>query len=652
MKTLFILLLSSFSLYSQVIIKERLEIQPKLKIPLQATSTPDQNTTWIDIYYDYPNSGWNYWPMYWGLTRLEVNGVVDTISLHARFNGYSTIRWKSPTIGPVSAGTTGEIKHYDGPEYNYGYPQPTYHIAAMTYIQKNPPIGNDIASYEVWGNYAGSYKLHGTLRYMPVPKPTVFISNIKHRKHHFSNSIPTIFPVFTFTCLTTPTGKYAPTITWAPQQTFDMKNYLNKVKPGDTLRIPVKVTATNIAGSASDTGSLTLTRYNDIHHITVFATPDSINQSDSSIITLKAYRWDNIDVTSTLPGNMRVSFSLSNSGGTLNSYNCSLDSAVNNQIKFRPNPMATGITKTKVFATLDGKYTDDTTVTIKGCPTPIPMCNNNNFPQRFDSSWFETYKEDDVFNWIDKNGVQKSTILSMCDYIPEGNYENLDGRFGVTFPLMIHPLFKSDLSETIKTTEVCLDGITNPNDPQWRFIFPHIRIPIIVTTCAKTGISQFRDMGSSKTEWDMNVTDKNIFYKVEEAMEWWVVGSYFNQTDEFTDNNFVPNGYIFSGMTMVHERAHLQKIKEDFEKNISTGLNEVYNLSIKKSEYPCLEDARTQKSKAEFELEMCLFPVLGGMSIEEWIKIEKEADDNSRPEKQEILDNFRTWAKTQPWYKP
>ncbi len=315
--TLFILLLSSFSLYSQVIIKERLEIQPKLKIPLQATSTPDQTTTWVDIYYYYHLYYYPYtpWPGMGGLTRLELStGQVDTIALNARFPGKTVWMVRSPTIGPVPLSTTAEVKNYNGPEYNYGI-SPPYNTTSIQYQPVVPPTQGDLITTNVYRsinypNGSGPYELHGTIRYRPIPKPTVSITGTKIKQYTISSQTTT-FPIASYTCSTTPAGKYAPTTTWSPQQTFNTQNYLNQIKPGDTLRTPVQVTATNIAGSASDTtGKLILIRANDLHHIKVFVTPDSINYGDSAIVSVKGYRSDSTDITSTLPGNSIINFSL------------------------------------------------------------------------------------------------------------------------------------------------------------------------------------------------------------------------------------------------------------------------------------------------------------------------------------------------------
>ncbi len=312
MKTLFILLLFSFSLYSQVIIKERLEIHPTIKIPLVATNIQDSNVTWIDIYYYYHLYYYPYtpWPGMGGLTQLELStGQVDTIALNARFPGRTVWMVRSPTIGPVPLGTTAEVKNYNGAEYNYGI-SPPYPTTSISYQQTSPTSTDVYRSINYTNGSSGPSELHGTIYYTPVPKPTVSITGTKIKQYTISSQTTT-FPIASYTYSATPSGKYAPTITWAPQQTINTQNYLNQIKPGDTLRIPVKVTATNIAGSISDTtGKLILIRPNELHHIKVFVNPDSLNYGDSAVVTVRAYRSDSTDITSTLPGNTPVSFAV------------------------------------------------------------------------------------------------------------------------------------------------------------------------------------------------------------------------------------------------------------------------------------------------------------------------------------------------------
>ncbi len=386
MKTIFFLLLFSFSLSAQVIIKERLEIQPKATRLSQKNITAlSDTTTWVDIHYSYLPCDYQYipWPGMGGLTRLELStGQMDTIALTARFKDYSVWYFvRCPTIGPVPLGTTAEVKNYNGAEYHYGE-SPPFPTATITY-QQTSPTTTDVYRSINYENGSGPTELHGTIHYTAVPKPTVIITNTKIKQYTFHSASPNYTP--TFTCSATPSGKYAPTITWSPQQTFNTKDYLNKIKPGDTLRIPVTVTATNIAGTASDTtGKLILIRSKELHHIKVFANPDSIYEGDSSIVTLKAYRFDSTEITGTLPSDMKVT--LTHTGiGRLNVDSTTLGEMLAGKVKFlstsspifpaakfpmgvQPQPMAITLGTATITALLQ-TFSNSTKVTVKKKPT-------------------------------------------------------------------------------------------------------------------------------------------------------------------------------------------------------------------------------------------------------------------------------------------
>ncbi len=583
--TLFILLLFPVTLLSQVIIKERLEIQPKLKIPLQATSTADQNTLWIDIHYYYPLSSLSIpWPSMGGLTQLELStGQIDTISLIAKFPNKSVRIVRSPTIGPVPFGTTAEVKNYHGAEYNYGIPPPYYSVS-IAYQPVIPHGQGDTITTQVQRRISypnGSstpYEVHGTIRYIPISKPTVSITNTKIKKYTINSTSPNYTATFTYSA--TPSGKYAPTITWTPQQTFNTQNYLNQIKPGDTLRIPVKVTATNIAGSATDTtGKLILIRHKELHHIKVFAPPDSINQSDSSLITIKAYRSDNTDITSTLPENMQVTFSLSGDpAGILTQTSTTLGEILAGKIHLRGISSNKYVSTVIVTGVLDGKSAKDTVKVTNPC-IGIPICGTYTPP---------------TLTFV----VAQPSDLNQNN-IPCNNPKKVYGGF--------RPLNASENLLEDFDVQVCKDSIDN----KLHFRIPEIKAKVYLEMCLNNILADGLSLVNENDLWTLH---PDSVCKVIEDLESW--------------EGYPPelrNKYQFPFMVLKHELQH----KQDYEDTVMT-IKHILDKKIKNYTMDCQPITNELLTQAKQELKNIIINFLTDDAYRAWREKEKLDDAEKR----------------------
>jgi len=134
----------------------------------------------------------------------------------------------------------------------------------------------------------------------PSADSTVFLVSERHQ------------PVITFEETHTPgNGKYEPGISWSPSKAIDTKEYFDKIQ-NSPLALTNEVTATNIAGKATDKRVIVLKKGEDVDHFNVTVTPDTMYSNDHA--RLKAIAIDKYGNEASLDDNTIMSISIDPDG--------------------------------------------------------------------------------------------------------------------------------------------------------------------------------------------------------------------------------------------------------------------------------------------------------------------------------------------------
>ena len=253
------------------------------------------------------------------------------------------------------------------------------------------------------------------------------------------------------------------------------------------------------------------------------------------------------------------------------------------------------------------------------CDEEIVVCENLE-PQTHSQSAFEEVHSNIDWNWIDENGTPKSTnVGDGCSYMPPNDPNELE--FGKVYFMEIIGTEYEALDDMI--VKACLDE-SDPENKKWRFNLSNIRIPIMNTLClAEPKNRNWTDLGdgTNTTLLENHVFDCLSFGILMRSLQWQIEGGYLQQAQG------IPLEFaVYSSIAVKeHEDEHVRQLK----RIITEKMNQKHFPDIRQfftllqSEYPCPEDAVDHYKNTFKTLLKSYFNDYN--NLEYWLKPDKES---------------------------
>lgn len=315
----------------------------------------------------------------------------------------------------------------------------------------------------------------------------------------------------------------------------------------------------------------------------------------------------------------------------------------------------------------DKRGDENLLVVVNECDEEIVVCNNYQPPKFEDVSTITELGENDPWHWIDDQGTPQTTNTgTACDYDINAN------EYGKTY---IMPSIGDYASAPIYNrlddmqVTVCLDKSDNQHH-YWKFSVLNIRVPIFTAHCpTRPKTNGYVDLiaGANTDTLAKYIKNCNDYSNVMETLNWWRKGPY-RQCGQSP-----PHKFYFSAGTIAHEKVHVKQLRDGSTTAFPVAsISKVMNgpLALKSLEtfklektiqgaYKCPEDALAQqKDRVRELLNTALYSAnnlkrQGGYAVKfgcQDANSEFEADELARPKYDEIKKSIENWAKQQSWW--